>query len=591
MEVNQMMLLGNDIKSVIKSSQLFIDRITDPFFITDCDLIIWYINQSALDVMGYIKTDVIGKMKCSELCKTPICNTENCTIRNCLRNRNALNGVTIARTKQGAIIPVRAQCNAIFDSKGNPIGGFEIISNVMQIDEGFLNNMPDAAFRTDKNLVIQNINNAALQALGYSRDEVIGKMTCADLCKTPVCSTPECTIKRCMDSKSTIVAETIATARNGMKIPVRASCGALIDNHGNVTGGFEVISDNSALVEMINVAEKISKGDLEVKIDEKYLEMKNKIGLLARALSEMCDKITDIISSVKNASTNVSIGSGELSSSSQALSQGASEQAASVEEISASVEEMTAAIRQNSDNAIQTEKIALKSAQDAKDGGAAVVQTVDAMKKIAEKISIIQEIARQTNLLSLNASIEAARAGDAGKGFAVVAAQVQKLADRSQSSAEEINELSKTSVQVAEKAGEMMTRLVPDIQKTAELVSEINAASTEQNNGAQQINTAIQQLNTVVQQNAANAEESSATAEELSSQAQQLLDSISFFKTGDDNDERHFQKDNTYLKPKKQVSPKNIAKVQNSTKNKKRGVNITLGDDGDNEDSEFERLP
>ncbi len=584
------MFLKQNIMSVIRSSQFFIDRITEPLFITDCDLTIWYINQTALDVMGYIKSDVIGKMKCSELCKTPLCNTENCTIRNCLRNKTAVSGVTIARTKQGSIIPVRAQCNAIFDEKGNPLGGFEIISNVTQIDEGFLNNMPDAAFRTDKNLIIQNINNAALQALGYSREEVIGKMTCADLCKTPVCKTPECTIKRCMDTKSTLIAETVATTRNGSKIPVRASCGPLIDNYGNVTGGFEIVSDNSVLIEMIGIAESIAKGDLDVKIDERYREMKNKIGLLARALDVMTEKIKEIISSVKTASSNVSIGSGQLSSSSLALSQGASEQAASVEEISASIEEMAAAIRQNSDNAVQTEKIALKSAQDAKDGGAAVVQTVDAMKKIAEKISIIQEIARQTNLLSLNASIEAARAGDAGKGFAVVAAQVQKLADRSQSSAEEINELSKTSVQVAEKAGEMMAKLVPDIQKTAELVSEINAASAEQNNGTQQINSAILQLNTVVQQNAANAEESSATAEELSSQAMQLLESISFFKT-DDTDVTESQRIHNSVKKSKSHAPlKKTVKLQNSVKDKKRGVKICLDDaDGDNEDSEFER--
>lgn len=242
--------------------------------------------------------------------------------------------------------------------------------------------------------------------------------------------------------------------------------------------------------------------------------------------------IINVVNSIEVSSSNVSAGSEQISSSSEELSQGANEQAASVEEISSAVEEMTATIRQNADNAGQTERIATKSATDARESGEAVRHTVQAMKNIAEKISIIQEIARQTNLLSLNASIEAARAGEHGRGFAVVASEVQKLAERSQVAAAEISELSGSSVSIAEKAGEMLQRLVPDIQKTAELVAEINAASGEQANGAQQINTAIQQLNSVVQQNASSAEELAATAEELSAQTVHMQEAINFLKTG-----------------------------------------------------------
>jgi len=197
------------------------------------------------------------------------------------------------------------------------------------------------------------------------------------------------------------------------------------------------------------------------------------------------------------------------------------------------MEQMASNIRQNADNAMQTEKIAMKSSEDAREGGQAVAETVSAMKDIAEKISIIEEIARQTDLLALNAAIEAARAGEHGKGFAVVASEVRKLAERSQTAAGEISKLSSASVEVAEKAGEMLAKLVPDIQKTAELVQEISAASNEQNAGAEQINKAIQQLDQVIQQNASASEEMASTAEELAGQSEQLQNTIGYFKVDD----------------------------------------------------------
>jgi methyl-accepting chemotaxis protein len=211
------------------------------------------------------------------------------------------------------------------------------------------------------------------------------------------------------------------------------------------------------------------------------------------------------------------------------MSKGASTQAASAEEASSSIEQMNANIRQNAENALQTEKIATQAANDAQEGGDAVNMTVSAMKQIADKIMIIEEIARQTNLLALNAAIEAARAGEHGKGFAVVAAEVRKLAERSQNAAAEINDLSTNSVEVAEQAGQLLEVIVPNIQKTAELVQEISAASKEQDAGAEQINKSIQQLDSVIQQNASASEEMASTAEELSSQSEQLADMISFF--------------------------------------------------------------
>jgi len=191
---------------------------------------------------------------------------------------------------------------------------------------------------------------------------------------------------------------------------------------------------------------------------------------------------------------------------------------------------MAATIRQSADNAGQTEKIARQSAADALASGTAVNDAVAAMQTIAQKIMVVQEIARQTDLLALNAAVEAARAGEHGRGFAVVASEVRKLAERSQAAAAEISTLSDNTVKTAQSAGQMLSKLVPDIQRTAELVEEISAGSREQNAGAAQINTAIQQLDKVTQQNTSAAEEMSATSEELASQAEQLQSAISYFR-------------------------------------------------------------
>jgi methyl-accepting chemotaxis protein len=272
-------------------------------------------------------------------------------------------------------------------------------------------------------------------------------------------------------------------------------------------------------------AERVADGDLTVQ--PKRLSEKDVLGL---SLEKMVDRLRGVVTDALAASDSVSSGSQQLSATSEQVSQGASEQAAAAEEASASMEEMAANIKQNADNAAQTEKIARQSAKDAEVSGEAVNRAVSAMRTIAEKISIVQEIARQTDLLALNAAVEAARAGEHGKGFAVVASEVRKLAERSQTAAAEINAVSADTVKAAQQAGEMLTRLVPDIRKTAELVAEISAACREQDVGASQINEAIQQLDKVTQQNASASEEMSATSDELASQAEELQASIAFFK-------------------------------------------------------------
>ncbi|WJH41742.1 methyl-accepting chemotaxis protein [Aliirhizobium terrae] len=287
------------------------------------------------------------------------------------------------------------------------------------------------------------------------------------------------------------------------------------------------MSINKGLRNAVGAVQNVAEGDLT---RFATITSKDEIGDLLGYVNTMIERLRGVVGDALSASDNVSSGSQELSASSEQLSQGATEQASSAEEASASMEEMAANIKQNADNAAQTEKIARQSSRDAEISGQAVNRAVGAMRTIAEKISIVQEIARQTDLLALNAAVEAARAGEHGKGFAVVASEVRKLAERSQAAAAEISSLSGETVQVATEAGEMLNRLVPDIQKTAELVSEISAACREQDIGAAQINEAIQQLDKVTQQNAGASEEMSATSEELASQAEELQASIAFFR-------------------------------------------------------------
>jgi methyl-accepting chemotaxis protein len=258
------------------------------------------------------------------------------------------------------------------------------------------------------------------------------------------------------------------------------------------------------------------------------------------------------------------------------------------------MEEMTSSIQQNSDNAKQTDKLAGKAAEDTKASGDAVGQTVSARKEIAAKINIIEEIARKTDLLALNAAVEAARAGEHGKGFAVVASEVRKLAERSQTAAAEISKLTASGVKVAEGAGTMLTKLVPDIRKTAELVQEINAASAEQYTGAAQINKALQQLDQVIQQNSSASEEMASTAEELSSQAEQLQASVAFFRVDGSASHRHAP---APVKSARSANQSGPAPKKTTTANgtpprgvKPGGVEIKLGGtngNGDAHDKEF----
>ncbi|WP_263140681.1 methyl-accepting chemotaxis protein [Pseudomonas sp. RIT-PI-AD] len=281
------------------------------------------------------------------------------------------------------------------------------------------------------------------------------------------------------------------------------------------------------LNQAVKAADQLAMGDLGVEL---VSTSKDETGRLLNSMKNLIERLRSIMGDVRSAAEALSSASEQVSATSQSLSQAASEQAASVEETTASVEQMTASIAQNTESSKITDGIAGKAANDAVQGGGAVGDTVRAMKQIADKIGIIDDIAYQTNLLALNAAIEAARAGDHGKGFAVVAAEVRKLAERSQVAAQEIGQVAASSVQLAEQAGRLLDEIVPNIQRTSDLVQEITAASQEQSSAAGQINIAMGQMNQITQQNASASEELAATAEEMNAQAGQLQEMIGFFR-------------------------------------------------------------
>jgi methyl-accepting chemotaxis protein len=325
----------------------------------------------------------------------------------------------------------------------------------------------------------------------------------------------------------------------------------------------------------------LSKGNLTDDIPDIAHDEMGWILRNVRILQQSLRKITE---EVNTAAGNLSIASHDLSASSQSIAQGASEQASSVEEISSSIEELASNIHQVSDNAKATETIANKLADTTDIMVSEARKSQEKMTSIAEKVGIINEIAFQTNILALNAAVEAARAGEHGRGFGVVAVEVGKLAERSKKAAAEIEELIHSSVDVIEKAGQIMMDVAPEVNKTADMVKSISEASMEQKMGADQISDAIQQLNEVTQQNAAASEEIATSAEELSAQADRLVEAQSFFKMEEHPaPARHPHQ--TVAEPKKKIPQT----VTTGKKSGKQGVDIDLGKPDDLDDG-YERF-
>ncbi|HMG87993.1 MAG TPA: methyl-accepting chemotaxis protein [Terracidiphilus sp.] len=492
---------------------------------------------------------------------------------------------------QGAYAEIVRGVNSILDAVITPLN---VSANyVDRISRGDIPAKITDTYHGDFNLIKNNLNSCVDAVNGMVADGVMLVQAALDgkLATRADAARHQGDYRKIVQGVNDLLDAVVGPLTVSAKYVERISKG---DNPPPITdtynGDFNLIKNNlnsliGAMNEITGAAEQIAGGNLTITLKERSAEDK-----LMQALVAMVGGLTRTVSDIRSIAGEVAAASQSISTASVQVSKGASSQAAAAEEASSSMEEMVSNIKQNADNAQQTDKIANKSAKDAQESGKSVLEAVAAMKEIANKISIIEEIARQTNLLALNAAIEAARAGEHGKGFAVVAAEVRKLAERSQKAAGEINQLSTTTLRVSEKSGEMLEKLVPDIQRTAELVQEISAASKEQDTGSEQINKALQQLEQVIQQNASAAEEMASTTEELTGQSEQLVSALSFFHTGDEGDAPTHKPGMKAATPRPTVAqPNPKAHGHGPAPASKQGVSLRMKDRQDDLDGEFER--
>jgi len=467
--------------------------------------------------------------------------------------------------RSGKEVWIQATYNPIFDTFGKPLKVVKFATDIteqklrMADYEGQIASISKAQGVIEFELdgTIRTANSNFLNVMGYALDEVKGKHHGMFVMPAYRESAEYRAFWAKLGRGEYDAAQYKRIAKGGREVWIQASYNPIFDPNGKPFKVVKYVTDvtqqvvmsqqlQAAVVETQEVVKAAVEGDLSARIPTQGKT--GEIEALCKGVNTLLQATMTLITSVKAAVLEVQSGADEIASGNADLSQRTEEQASSLEQTAASMEEMTSSVKQTADNADQANQLAVAARQQAEKGGVIVGSAVTAMsqintssKKIADIISVIDEIAFQTNLLALNAAVEAARAGEQGRGFAVVATEVRNLAGRSATAAKEIKGLIQDSVakveegsKLVDESGKALGDIVSSVKKVTDIVFEIASASAEQSSGIEQVSKAVLQMDEVTQQNAALVEEAAAASQSIVDQAQALNELVGHYRVGEE---------------------------------------------------------